>query len=71
MKLYEIPEESKIKVTVSDGSGENAREEMITFHHLDGMYSYCTTENGEAVHLSASTPMKKTEDYYEIDNEVL
>ena len=60
MKLYEIPNESKIKAEVSDGS------KFITFHHIDGMYSYCTTEKGGTIHLSVSTPLKKVKDYYVI-----
>lgn len=57
MKLFEIEKGSKIKW---DG-------EIITFQHLDGMYSYCTLENGDVVHLSAMTPLRKINDVYEID----
>jgi len=57
MKLFEIERGAKIKW---DG-------EVITFHHLDGMYSYCTLENGDVVHLSVLTPVKKINDVYEID----
>lgn len=51
-KLYEIPRGSKIKCEVSDGS------KFVIFDHLDGMYSYCKTEQGGLVHLSASTPLR-------------
>lgn len=62
MKLYEIPKESKIKVD----------EGFITFHHLDGAYSFCTCDwvkEGEynITHLSASTPLEKENDYYIIN----
>ena len=61
MKLYEIPRKSLIRVTTDGG------EETITFHHLDGMYSYCTTANGEAVHLAGNAPVSLCEDgIYEI-----
>lgn len=63
MKLYELPRESnaKIMVEVSDGSS------YVIFDHIDGMYSYCATEKGGVVHLSASTPLKKVGDHYEIE----
>ena len=48
-KLYEIPRDSKILCKCSDGS------KSIIFHRLDGMYSFCTTEKGNVVHLDAST----------------
>jgi len=64
VKLYQIPRGSKIK----------ARLRMITFHHMDGMYSYCTVDGLEdpanvganVIHLSASTPLKKVGDHYVI-----
>lgn len=59
MKLHEIPEGSTIKCETSDGS------KFITFHHLDGMYSYCTTERGGVTNLSRMTPIIKRDGYYE------
>ena len=58
MKLHEIPRGSKIH---ADG-------EVITFHNTDGMYSYCTTSEGNVVHLAVWTPLKKVDDHYEIDH---
>lgn len=64
MKLYEIPEGSKIKAeTESDGR----KGEWIKFFHIDGMYSYCETEHGVPVHIFAGTELKKEGDYYIID----
>ncbi|HCX24378.1 MAG TPA: hypothetical protein DHN29_20830 [Cytophagales bacterium] len=60
MKLYEIPKESKIYVESSDGS------KFIIFYHIDGMYSYCETEKGAVVHLSASAELARHEDGYKI-----
>ena len=57
MKLFELKKGDKI---MFDGV-------IITFHHVDGMYSYCTLENGDVVHLSVMTPVKKINDVYEID----
>lgn len=58
MKLYDIPEGSKIKLECSDGS------EYVIFNHIDGMYSFCTTEKGNVVHLSRFTELIKRKDYY-------
>ena len=71
MKLYDIPEDSKIflskEQTCSNGST------YIIFRHIDGMYSYCDTEKGGVIHISAGAPMKAVEDGYmiaeETDNE--
>lgn len=67
-KLYEAPRKSVIAVDgISDGS------RWLLFHHLDGMYSYCTTEKGEVAHLSAVTPLvksNKTIDGVKIDYEI-
>lgn len=64
MKLYEILKGSKIKVTLNNGE-----ETFATFHHIDGMYSYCTIDSlpdNNVVHLSASTPLEKQGDHYVI-----
>ena len=63
MKLYEISKGSKIKVD----------EGIVTFDHIDGMYSYCTCDwvkEGEynVAHLSASTELENEGDYYLIKN---
>ena len=52
MKLYAVPRNTRIKIV-----GESTGEEFL-FHHIDGMYSYCTNEIGEVVHISASTEVK-------------
>ena len=68
MKLYEIEKGSKIKTKLNSG-----KEVFITFHHLDGMYSYCTLEDGDpdnVVHLSVNTPLIKEGDYYLIEDEI-
>jgi len=41
--LYKVPRNSRIKI----GNTE------LNFHKVDGMYSYCTDDNGKAVHISA------------------
>ena len=60
IKLYEIPRDSKIYDSVSDGSS------YFIFRRLDGMYSYCLSEKGEVCHLSASQELVKFKDGYKI-----
>jgi len=65
MKLYQIPGESRIKTETINETGKIGY--FITFHHIDGMYSYCTVEGtGEVCHLRADQELKKTGDYYEL-----
>jgi len=45
MKLYNVPRNSKI--LLNNGL-------VLNFHHVDGMYSLCTDDNGEIFHISAS-----------------
>lgn len=42
------------------------RSTFITVDHLDGMYSYGVSENGNPTHLSRFTPLKKVKGGYEI-----
>jgi len=61
MLLHEIPEGSIIRIECGL-SKEDQKERDITFHHLDGMYSYCTVEidgKEHVLHLSASAPLRK------------
>ncbi len=65
--LYDIERGSKILCEASDGST------FVTFGHLDGMYSYCTTEKGAVVHLSVSTRLVREGDAYRLatDEEIV
>lgn len=60
MKLYDIPKQSKIYEECSDES------KYLIFNHLDGMYSYCETEKGNVIHLSAVTPLEVFKDGYKL-----
>jgi hypothetical protein len=42
------------------------KTEVVTFDHVDGMYSYNTLPDGVVVHLSVMTPLTKVDDHYEI-----
>lgn len=71
MKLYDIPRNSKIYLPISaEGTRETEMQinyEMCVFRTLDGAYSLITTPEGYAVHLSATAPVKKVGDHYELD----
>lgn len=67
LKLYDIPRDSKIKLPIG-GEGRETKDEMCDFKHVDGMYSLILTEEGHAVHLGASTSVKKVGDHYELIN---
>lgn len=56
MRLYEIPSDSIIRVNCSDGSSH------IKFHHMDGLFSFCTSELGNPVHLYATTELAQSMD---------
>jgi hypothetical protein len=51
MKLYDVPRNTRIKV----------EDLELDFHHIDGMYSYCKTDDGEVVHLAAWTEVEIVE----------
>ena len=59
MELYNVPRNSRIKVVgdikVPPASPKVEGEEILNFRHVDGMYSYCTRDNGGVVHLAART----------------
>jgi len=57
MKLYDCPRNSRIRVLKNTIGPPEARSvsynEVIKFHHIDGMYSYCTDADGQVVHIPA------------------
>ena len=62
MKLYEIPKNSIINAEVRNEDGK-VLGSQITFHHLDGMYSYCTVVgSGEVCHLGANQELELMDD---------
>lgn len=54
MKLYELPRNTHFTI---DGD-----RTIYLFHHIDGMYSFCTDERGVVYHFAAWTeisPLKE------------
>jgi hypothetical protein len=45
MKLYDVPRNTRVRV-IETG-------EEYNFAHVDGMYSYCTDDEGNVAHLVA------------------
>ena len=58
-ELYNAPRGSKVIVLeegqVPPAAAEIKQNDIITFHHIDGMYSLCHNAAGEIVHLAAWT----------------
>jgi hypothetical protein len=53
IKLYDVKRNSRIFV-----EGLMINDKLIgefNFHYVDGMYSYCTTDDGDVFHLLATT----------------
>lgn len=65
MKLLELPRNKEgIKIYLDEGGYISDGSEYILFYHIDGMYSYCKTEKGGPIHLSAMTPIEEYKDGY-------
>lgn len=47
MELYKVPNRTWVKIKDTD--------EIIHLYHIDGMYSYCKTVDGELCHIKAWT----------------
>ncbi len=62
MKLFDVPQNTKIKVLREIGVPPAAPEilegQILNFHHIDGMYSYCTDDRGKVYHLVAWAEVK-------------
>ncbi len=58
IKLYEAPSDVRIRVIDDEFKQENGKYMEVNFHHLDGMYSLCTDDDGNTVHLAVWTPVE-------------
>lgn len=69
IRLYELPRDKnvKLKLSMSINGGEEQLE-TVTFHHVDGMYSFCTIdrlpEGKNVIHPAAFTSLVKEGDFY-------
>lgn len=71
VKLYNLPRGAGVKIKAECRNEKNeVIGNMITFHHTDGMYSYCTVDGVEGkpavVHLSVMQELRKVGDIYEL-----
>lgn len=62
-QLYEMPNETRVRVLsdvvkVPPGAPLVLKGEIIKFHHIDGMYSYCHNDQDQLVHLAAWTEVE-------------
>ena len=56
MKLYEVPRNSRIKIKGLEVNGVLTEE--FNFHHMDGMFSFCTTDEGLIIKPHATTEVE-------------
>lgn len=71
MKLYDLDRPSH-PVKIYGLKASTGEKVIIYFHHIDGMYSYCTlnTPDGNVVHLWAATPIDKYKDGYRVIEDI-
>ena len=57
MKLYKVPNNTYVRALKDEKAPPESRSvkeaEVVMFHHIDGMYSYCHDSQGNVVHLPA------------------
>ena len=67
MKLYEVPNGSDIRILdneilVPPGAKGVSKDDIIRFLWIDGMYSRCQDNEGNAVYLAAWTEVEVVND---------
>lgn len=70
IRLYDLPPRPENPIRIYGLSG-NGGKIVVLYHHIDGMYSYCTVEDDKSndlghTHLSVSTPLVKHKDGYKV-----
>lgn len=73
MKLYDLPQRREVRPKIYGLFPEGHEDGWVEFDHIDGMYSYCVTYDGQGnklglVHLQAWTPLKPHLDGYLVDD---
>lgn len=66
MKLFELQRGTKFYIKNEDARVPPAafpieRDSLLTLHNIDGMYSFCTDENGTVLHPAAFTEVEVVE----------
>lgn len=64
MKLYELSRGKKFRLVSKDPVTPVAARELeygdvLTLHHIDGMYSYCTDKEDNVVHPAAFSDVEE------------
>lgn len=77
MKLFDLKEPCWARITgqptisgwptVPIGSVPLVKGDIIYFHHIDGMYSFCEDQQGRIVHPAAWTEVELVEDEIHFD----
>ncbi len=65
MELHKVPNNSRIRVIKPEEpppGGIAPEMKEYNFHHIDGMYSYCTDDDNNVVHLKAWTEVELVSD---------
>lgn len=61
-KLYEVPRGCYVKLLEDDDGPPAAKQlkkgDIVKFHHIDGIYSFCHDEKGDIVHIKAWTEVE-------------
>jgi len=57
MSLYNVPRNTRVMVPCLNNT-------ILNFHKIDGMYSICTTDQDEVLHLAATTQVEILVDNY-------
>lgn len=62
MKLYKVPRDTRIRVMeflpAPPGGIEAEVGDVLMYHHVDGMFSYCTNKDGKTVYLRAAAEVE-------------
>lgn len=64
MKLYEVPNKTKVRFI-----GEDMVDEVFFFDHIDGMYSYCLDKDKNVHHFAAWAEVEIVKSTQEIDSQ--
>lgn len=66
MKLYEVPRNTNVRLLEDNDGPPGAKSlkkgDIIKFHHIDGMYSFCHDKEGNIVHIVAWAEVEPVND---------